>query len=459
MSFSPFAEKYAKAILKKACKGKSAATFRKTFQAVLDANMGSPSYDLGGVSLQLGEECLALAEVLAAGRGIGKVELPVIADDWLNTGIELDDDLAKLALEAVDKVRTKSASWSIAQEIGGWPAWTGFCRGLSTRLKKPAKNRKVTPKAEGLDAVIKRLKSKQCQIEMEKGHAVELRCFDEGELTDDDLPDIVKLKKLRLLYLTKQSITDKGLGQLSALKQLRDLSIDQCDIKGKGFKDLDLPKLRELSFARTGANTALANCQHLTSLRKISLRMSDVSDTGLQKLAFATSLVTLNIDQCKKIKGRGLKVLASLPKLRQLHAMQIQISPAGFDALCESTALKVLDLLAAKLPARKLDQLSTLKRLEELNLFRIDGMKGEHLGFLKELKKLDLSRNKEVADETVKILANHPNLEELSFWECSITQETADLFLSMKTLRDLSVAQTNYSRAAEKLLMKTVENR
>ena len=279
------------------------------------------------------------------------------------------------------------------------------------------------------------------------------------ELTDDDLPGIVKLKKLRLLYLTKQSITDKGLGQLSALKQLRDLSIDQCDIKGKGFKDLDLPKLRELSFARTGANTALANCQHLTSLRKISLRMSDVSDTGLQKLAFATSLVTLNIDQCKKIKGRGLKVLASLPKLRQLHAMQIQISPARFDALCESTGLKVLDLLAAKLPARKLDQLSTLKRLEELNLFRIDGMKDEHLGFLKELKKLDLSRNKEVADETVKSLANHPNLEELSFWECSITLETADLFLSMKTLRDLSVAQTNYSRAAEKLLMKTVENR
>ena len=49
--------------------------------------------------------------------------------------------------------------------------------------------------------------------------------------------------------------------------------------------------------------------------------MSGVSDTGLQKLAFATSLVALSIDQCKKIKGSGLKVLASLPKLRQLHAM------------------------------------------------------------------------------------------------------------------------------------------
>lgn len=59
----------------------------------------------------------------------------------------------------------------------------------------------------------------------------------------------------------------------------------------------------------------------------------------------------------------------------------------------------------------------------------------------------------------MKILANHPNLEELSFWECSITQETADLFLSMKNLRDLSVAQTNCSHAAEKRLMKAVENR
>ena len=116
-----------------------------------------------------------------------------------------------------------------------------------------------------------------------------------------------------------------------------------------------MPKLPELSLARTGANTALANCQHLTSLRKISLRMSGVSDTGLQKLAFATSLVALNIDQCKRIKGSGLKVLASLPKLRQLHAMQIQISPAGFDALCESTGLTVLDLLAVNLPARKID--------------------------------------------------------------------------------------------------------
>ena len=152
-------------------------------------------------------------------------------------------------------------------------------------------------------------------------------------------------------------------------------------------------------------------------------------------------------------------MLESLPKLRELHAMQVQISPAGFDALSESTGLKVLDLLAAKLPARKLNQLSALKRLEELNLFRIDGMKDEYLGFLKKLKKLDLSRNKEVTDETVRVLANHPSLEELSFWECGITQETADLFLSMKKLRDLSVAQTSYSRAAEKRLMKAVENR
>ncbi|MBC8288704.1 MAG: hypothetical protein H8E37_00150 [Planctomycetes bacterium] len=117
MSFDPFEEKHAKAILKKACKGKSLTTFQKNFEAVVAAKMGPDNYDPGGVSMQLGEECLALAEIVAAGRGLGgKVALPVIAEDWLNGAPEFDDDLAKAALDAVDKVRTRSGSFSRAAE-------------------------------------------------------------------------------------------------------------------------------------------------------------------------------------------------------------------------------------------------------------------------------------------------------------------------------------------------------
>ena len=462
MSFDPFEEEHPKAILEKACKGRKGTLFHKTFQSVLKAKMKAPSYHTGGVSIQLGQECLALAEIVSAARGNGKIELPVIAEDWLNTGIEFDDAISELAKAAVDKVRTRSASWAIVQDMGGWPAWTGYCRGLSTRLGKQSKKRKAVKKAEGLDAVIRRLKAKQCRIEMEGGDAVELRCVDKGKLTDDDLADVVQLKKLRLLFLASQPITDAGLGQLSELRQLRELSLDRCNIRGKGLRDLELPRLREFTYGREGTNAVLANCQHLTGLRSITLRCSDVTDAGLRKLAFATSLESLNIDQCKAIKGSGLKVLSNFPRLRELTAMLVQISPAGFESICQSAKLRQLNLMAAKLPVRKLSQLSGLRKLEELNLFGIDGLADEHLTFLKgmkKLRKLELDRNSGITDETVKLLSTHPNIEDLSLWECSITQETADLFLSMKKLRELSVAQTGYSRAAEKRLMKALERR
>lgn len=462
MSFNPFEEKRVQAIVKKACKGKSPTAFRKLFEAVLSAESGPPSYSLGGVNTQMGAECLALAEIAAAARGLGKVELPVIADDWLNTGIEFDDDLAKTAQEAVDKVRTQSDCWNIAYEMGGWPAWTGYCRGLSTRLKKPAKKRKATPKAEGLGAVVKRLKSKSCKFEMEKREPVELHCDDEGQLDDSDLADIAQLQTLRVLNLQRQKITDKGLGQLSALKNLQSLSLSRCGLKGSGFRNLTLPKLRELSFGPTGVNLAIRNSQHLTGLREVCFRLSDITDAGLEKLAFATSLETLNISQCKKLKGTGLRALANLKNLKALKAIDLKFSKPGFRALCTLTGLKELELMTATLPVANLSELQALKRLEQLGLYRIPGLDDSHVEFLtrlRKLKTLELDRNPGISDATVKAIAKLPQLEELGLWACNITEVSTDVFLGMKKLRELSVAETGYSRAAEKRLMKAISSR
>lgn len=462
MSFDPFEEKHANAILKKACRGKSASVFAKTFDAVVSAEMGPPSYNVGGVSVRLGEECLALAEVVAAGRGHGgKAELPVVAEDWLNKGPEFADDLAASAQAAVDKVRTKSASWAIAEDMGGWPAWTNYCRGLSTRLKKPAKKRKATAPAEGIDAVIKRLRSKQCQIEKENGHVVALKCTDEGQLTDADLADIVQLRKLKALILSKQPITDKGLGTLSELKQLRDLAIDQCQIKGRGFKDLDLPRLHELELGRTGVNVALSNCQHLTGLRVVSFRLSDLTDSGLAKLAFAESLESLNVNQCSKLTGKGFTALTGLKRLKELSAISVSISRAGFEAISSFTTLRHLQLMHAKIPVKQVPLLGDFKRLENLDLSRT-GVSDNELTFLsglRKLKELDLSGNDQVTDETVRAIAKLPLLEDLSLWDTGITQESIDMFLRMKSLREVGVSQPNISRAAEKRLEKALRNK
>lgn len=72
MAFDPFESKYAKAIMPKICKGKSLKTFGKTFEEVVTAKVSEPNYETGGVSVRLGEECIALAEIVAVARGILK---------------------------------------------------------------------------------------------------------------------------------------------------------------------------------------------------------------------------------------------------------------------------------------------------------------------------------------------------------------------------------------------------
>jgi hypothetical protein len=460
MSFDPFDSKHAKAILKKACKGTKTTTFLNNFQTVVESEMTIDNLNPGGVSIQLGEECLALTEIVAAARGRGgKVELPVLASDWLNQGIEFDDELAKLACAAVDKVRVQSSSRSIVEEMGGWPEWTNYCRGLSTRLKKPATKRRAAPKAEGTDAVIKRLRSKQCKVEREQGHVVELNCEEAGQLSDAEIADIIQLKKLKKLRLIKQPITDKSLGQLSALKQLRHLEIEHSAIKGRGFRDLDLPQLRRLDFGSAGINTAIANCGKLTGLREVVFFGSDITDSGLSKLTFAPSLEFINVGQCKKLRGAGFKALHGLKKLQEVNAVGVNFSKAGFEALSGLTSLKRLELMSAKITPKHVAALANLQQLESLGLSYVGPLTDcdvQFLARLRKLKRLELDRQKGITDETVKLLVGLPRLEELSLWACSITPASEELFLSMKRLNDLSIPETGFSRAAEKRLMKAI---
>jgi len=458
MSFDPIEDKHAKAILKKACKGKSLTTFRKTFDTTVTSEMTIDNLNIGGVSSQLCARCLALAELVAVGRGhTGKIALPVHAEDWLSSAPAFDDELSAVARAAVDKVRTNSADWAIAEDMGGWPAWTNYCRGLSTRLKKSAKQRKPAAKVEGIDAVIKRLRSKQCQIEKQDGHVIELRCTEEGQLTDADLADIIQLKKLRALLLEEQAITDKGVPQISALKQLQKLSIEGCQVKGRGFSGLKLPRLRELTLGGKGTNIALTNCQQLTGLRVVKLS-GDLTDKGLEQIAIAKSLESIDV-RCGKLKGTGFKALQGLKKLKHVSAIKGTFSPAGFEALCGIKSLISLELMSAALPLKQLELLGNLKKLESLGLFAT-GVSDRELKFLSRLRRLktvDLSRNKGVTDDTVKVLAKLPLLEDLSLWETGITAQSIDALMGMKNLRELSIAQTAISRAAEKRLMKSLQ--
>jgi hypothetical protein len=448
MAFDPFNNKDALAILGKVCKGKSLALLQKPLKTAEKQKW----IDSG----KLCAECLAIGELIAIGRGnAGKAELPEIAEKWLQSNSpEFDDQLAELAQRVVDQVRSKSVDWNIAYEMGGYPEWTGYCRGLSNRLKKPARARKKsTAPKNPAKVAIKHLSSKLCRIDKKvKDDVIELRCFEKDQITDDDLQHIAQLKKLEVLVLMQQQVTDDGLGQLSALKQLRELIVSGCQVKGNGFRDLKLPRLQRLSVGKQGVNVAIANCQHLTSIREVDFRASDLTDKGLEQLATFKSLEWVWVDNCSKLKGTGFAKLQSLKKLKTVEARKIKFSAAGWKALCGLKALRILEIGESSFPLTAISLLGNLQQLEELQLNDMK-LTDKHLEFLsgmRKLKSLKLNRNRALTDATLQHVCQLPALEELGLAGTNLTDKTVEILMSMPKLKEVSLYNSGISRADEK---------
>ena len=371
MSFDPFDSKAALAAVSKACKGKSLKPFQKVFDSVVAAKMDIDHLDPGGVSQKLSDECVALGEVVAAVRGQGarNVKLPDAAAKWLAANApSADDGLAASAKAAVEKVRTNSAASAIAQEMGGWPAWKNYCRGLVTRLGKPAKDRpatRSTPTASPEET----LRAKGCRLVLENKQVVEIHVVEAGQLADEDLPLVAGFKRLKKLRLRCQKVSAKGLQALTSAKALRELDIRDCGLKPAGYQAIELPRLQSLTLGPQ-VNSALPACEHFAGLREIHMPSSDLNDKGLAALARFPSLERVDVSHCLKLKGVAWEPLQSLAKLKAVRATKTTFSAAGVEALFGLTRLQELILHHAKIPTKLLDRLRRCKRLQTLDLSR-----------------------------------------------------------------------------------------
>lgn len=461
MAFNPFEEKEPRAAIARTCKGASTAGLRKLFNKVAQSKQDAKNLHPGGVSSELSGECLALAEVVAAGRGNGNrnAPLPDAAVDWLEHGPQLNDALVKAAREAVDKVRTYSGASAIAEEMGGWPEWTSYCRGLSTRLGKPVKPAKLSRQPKGNNEV-EFARAKECGFKEEKGAVVELAAGSQSELSDIDMQQVAGFKKLKALALFRQKVTDKGLLSLAPLKRLESLSIRECEIKGTGFAKLDLPRLKNLNFGRKNADAVLKNCGHLTGLREVDVHSTDLTDKGLKSLAQFPSLEKLLISSCPGVNGSALQHLREL-KLKKIDAADNKFTAVGFQALLGLTHLRDLSLSYARFPLGEIGSLVQLKRLQTL---RIGGAKVseeqlEFLGRLRQLKELSLNGCAGVTDKTIELIAGLPKLESLRVSSTSITSKAEAILASLPRLIHLDASQTGLPRAAIKRLDKLLEAR
>jgi hypothetical protein len=144
-------------------------------------------------------------------------------------------------------------------------------------------------------------------------HLADLRLIEEMELracsvSDEGLRWLKDLDKLRHLSITVgRSVTDRGIRYIAKMKNLEKLELMDTQVTGKTLGQL------------TG----------LKKLKSLDLRLSQVSDEGLESVAQLKSLEWLGCWQNYDITDKGLEHLSKLPNIKSIVLYGTEVSDSA----------------------------------------------------------------------------------------------------------------------------------
>ncbi len=200
-------------------------------------------------------------------------------------------------------------------------------------------------------------------------------------------------------------VNDAGMAALRAFSNLVYLEIENAEsITNAGMAHLVyVPHLTtfHLGWSTGTTDTGLAYVRLLPDLMNLHLPWSGISDAALPYLETLTKLSTLELRECKHIKGTGLSCLRATKDLTTLDlAGMTQLSDSGLQHIAACKALTKLDL--ARCPQLTMKGVMYLRDLANLTY-------------------LDLSRNAQIEDKSAAILCALPQLATLNLARTAIT--------------------------------------
>lgn len=240
----------------------------------------------------------------------------------------------------------------------------------------------------------------------------------DAPITDAGLAHLGKIPTLQFLQLDGTRVTDAGLKHLAGLRDLKSLQLHRTAVTGSGLKDMPAVPLELLVVGGGGAPTddvaevisqfqtlrdlslgsavlTDAGLAHLGRLKKLWSLMvggSRVTDRGLDALRGLTNLSILSVADTQVtdaglaklvdmklpltavfvantgMTDDGLKHLARLPLLEQLHAEKTKVTDAGLAHLAAAPKLRQLFLQNTGLTDTAVGHLKKLAGLKELHL-------------------------------------------------------------------------------------------
>jgi Leucine-rich repeat (LRR) protein len=253
--------------------------------------------------------------------------------------------------------------------------------------------------------------------------AVDLRA---SWATDSDMPLLVQLKELKRLDLSLTRISDRGLRSLKTAAAIEELNLnfaEQITDDGaatvKGWKHIRRLNLRGTKIT----DATLEFLSGVPSLEWLDIGWAQITDTGLAHLASLTNLHHLAMGG-NKLTDTSLEFLRQMPQVEYLDLSgtqrtdsglwTLQLSDAGMQSVASVTELHDLSLAGTAVTGRGLSLLSSLNKLERLNLQGCRKLKEDAaitLAGFKHLRKLDLKESSLEADSVKRIRTALPDCE------------------------------------------------
>src|SRR5690349_12180857 len=150
----------------------------------------------------------------------------------------------------------------------------------------------------------------------------------------------------------------------------------------------------EVSLARTWATDAdLERVLPLTTVKRLDLSFTYVTDRGIERLEQWPQLEELNLDTAEFITDAAMNYLRGNRRLRKLVLRGTDVTDISMPYIAQLTALRSLDLSHTMLGDIGIESLPALAELEELKLGgdRISGINFNFLKLLPKLKRLSFN--------------------------------------------------------------------
>lgn len=261
----------------------------------------------------------------------------------------------------------------------------------------------------------------------------------------DDLSPLSSLgpNDIQMLFCLGVEITDDQLRHISHLTDLKHINLRGTNILGTGLKYLaGLKSLTMLWLSSTHVgDNELAYLLDLTSLESLGLKGTPTTDAGMVHVGKIASLESLSLGA--GIGDEGLKHLKNLRNLRWLNVGNRDITDDGLAHLAGLTQMETLYFRNTQISDEGLVYLKNMAKLKTLSLTgtRVTERGLVHLQGLEKLENLELLYG--VTETGLMALSKLPSLKNITVDGDSLSEEGLTLLLKFKSLEHVYIDNTD----------------